>query len=61
MSKFLEKYPKSRHIPQILFQMGNSLKELGLKKDSKTIFNTLIKLYPKSGYSKKAKLFLKTL
>ncbi len=61
MSKFLEKYPKSRHIPQILFQMASSLKELNLKKDSKTLFKTLIKLYPKSGYSKKAKAVIKNL
>jgi len=61
MSKFLSKYPKSKHIPQILFQMANSLKQLGIKKDSKNLFRTLIKLYPKSGYSKKAKTILKTL
>jgi TolA-binding protein len=57
----LKKYPKSRHIPQILFQMGYSLKELGLKKDAKTIFKTLIKLYPNSGYSSKAKNIIKSL
>ncbi len=61
MSKFLAKYPKSRHISQILFQMANSLKNLGLKKDSKTLFKTLIKLYPRSGYSKKAKSIIKNL
>jgi len=61
LNSFLEKYPKSRHIPQILFQMGNSLKSLGLKKDSKTIFETLVKLYPKSGYSRQAKTILKKL
>lgn len=61
MSKFLERYPKSRHISQILFQMANSLKNLGLKKDSKTLFKTLIKLYPKSGYSKKASSIIKNL
>jgi len=61
LNNFLEKYPKSRHIPQVLFQMGNSLKSLGLNKDSKTIFKTLVKLYPKSGYSRQAKTILKKL
>jgi len=61
LNAFLKKYPKSRHIPQILFQMGYSLKELGLKKDAKTIFKTLIKLYPNSGYSSKAKNIIKSL
>lgn len=55
MNKFVNKFPKSKHIPQILFQMGVSLNKLNLKKDSKKIFDTLIKLFPNSSYSSKAK------
>ncbi len=54
MNKFVNKYPKSKHIPQILYQMGFSLKSLNHKKDAKKIFKTLIKLFPKSSYAKKA-------
>jgi len=61
LDKFLGKYPKSRHIPQVLFQMGNSLRKLDLIKDSRTVFKTLIKIYPKSGYSKQARVILKKL
>ncbi len=57
MNNFVNKFPQSKHIPQILFQMGVSLDKLKLKKDSKKIFNTLIKLFPKSSYANKAKTY----
>ncbi|MBN2694387.1 outer membrane protein assembly factor BamD [bacterium] len=58
MNTFIQKYPKSNHVPQILYQMGFSAKSLKLTADSIEIFKQLIKNFPSSSYSKKAKTVL---
>lgn len=59
MDSFLQKYPKSKHIPQILYQMGYAARALKLSSDAAELFRHLIKYYPKSSYASKAKELLK--
>jgi len=62
INDFLGKYPKSSHIPQVLFQMGICGKQLKIaKKDIQDIFNEIIKRYSKSPYAAKAKKELDTI
>ena len=52
---FLSEYPKSRHVPQALFYLGEAMQELGERKKQKVIWKELIKKYPKSPFAKRAK------
>ncbi|MDE0793906.1 MAG: tetratricopeptide repeat protein, partial [SAR324 cluster bacterium] len=52
---YLSEYPKSRHIPQALYFLGEALGKLGQQKKQKVLWQELIKKYPKSPFVKRAK------
>ena len=52
---FLREYPKSRHIPQALYFLGDAMGKLGQQKKQKVLWRELIKKYPKSPFAKRAK------
>lgn len=54
-SKFPEKFSKSKRMPEVLFRIGSSFEEMGMKDDSKTFYQELVEKFPKSPEAKKAK------
>ena len=52
---FLREYPKSRHIAQALYFLGDAMGKLGQQKKQKVLWKELIKKYPKSPFAKRAK------
>ena len=52
---YLSEYPKSRHIPQALYFLGEALGKLGQQKKQKVLWQELIKKYPKSPFVNLAK------
>ena len=52
---FLREYPKSRHTPQALYYLGQAMKDLGEVEKQKVLWKELIKNYPQSPLSKRAK------
>ena len=52
---FLREYPKSRHIAQALYFLGDAMRELGQQKKQKVLWQELTKKYPKSPFAKRAK------
>ena len=52
---FLRAYPKSRHTPQALYYLGQAMKDLGEVEKQKILWKELIKNYPQSPLSKRAK------
>ena len=52
---FLREYPKSRHIPQALYYLGEAMRKLGEKKKQKVLWKELINKYPKSPFANRAK------
>ena len=52
---YLSEYPKSRHIPQALYFLGEALGKLGQQKKQKVLWKELIKKYPKSPFVKLVK------
>ena len=52
---FLREYPKSRHIPQALYYLGEAMRKLGEKKKQKVLWKELINKFPKSSFANRAK------
>ena len=52
---FLREYPKSRHIPQALYYLGEAMRKLDEKKKQKVLWRELINKYPKSPFANRAK------
>ena len=52
---YLSEYPKSQHIPQALYFLGEALGKLGQQKKQKVLWQELKKKYPKSLFGKLAK------
>ena len=52
---FLREYPKSRHIPQALYYLGEAMQKLGEKKKQKVLWMELINKFPKSSFANRAK------
>ena len=52
---FLREYPKSRHIPQALYYLGEAMRKLGEEKKQKVLWKELINKYPKSPFANRAK------
>ena len=52
---FLREYPKSLHIPQALYYLGEAMRKLGEQKKQKVLWKELINKYPKSPFAKRAK------
>jgi TolA-binding protein len=52
---YLSEYPKSQHIPQALYFLGEALGNLGQQKKQKVLWQELIKKYPKSRFVKRTK------
>jgi TolA-binding protein len=52
---YLREYPKSRHIPQALYFLGEAMGKLGQQKKQKVLWQELTKKYPKSPFVKLAK------
>jgi len=52
---FLREYPKSLHIPQALYYLGEAMRKLGEQKKQKVLWMELINKYPKSPFAKRAK------
>ena len=52
---YLSEYPKSRHIPQALYYLGEALGKLGQQKKQKVLWKELTKKYPKSPFMNLAK------
>lgn len=58
-SKFPEKFPQSRRLPESLYKIGLSFEGLGMKEDARAFFQDLVDRFPKSDEAKKAKSKLK--
>ena len=52
---FLREYPKSRHIAQALYFLGDAMGKLGQQKKQKVLWKELTTKYPKSPFAKRAK------
>ncbi len=52
---FLREYPKSLHIPQALYYLGEAMRKLGEKKKQKVLWKELINKFPKSSFANRAK------
>ena len=52
---FLREYPKSRHIPQALYYLGEAMRKLGEEKKQKVLWKELINKFPKSSFANRAK------
>ena len=51
---FLREYPKSLHIPQALYDLGQAMKNLGEEEKQKILWKELIQNHPKSSFAKLA-------
>lgn len=58
-STIQEKFPKSKRVPTVLYQIGVSFEKMGLKSDGKAFFQELVDKYPRSTEAKKALLKLR--
>ena len=52
---FLREYPKSLHIPQALYYLGEAMRKLGEEKKQKVLWKELINKFPKSSFANRAK------
>ena len=52
---FLREYPKSLHIPQALYFLGEAMRKLGEQKKQNVLWKELINKYPKSPFARRAK------
>ena len=55
---FLREYPKSPQVPQALYYLGVAMEKLGEKKKQKVLLKDLIKKFPNSQFSLRAKQIL---
>ncbi len=58
-SKFPEKFPQSKSMPDALYKIGVSFEALGMKEDAKGFFQELVEKFPKNPLSKKVRSKLK--
>lgn len=59
LSKFTDKYAKSKRAPAALLKMGQSFELLGMKDDAKGFYQEILDKHPKAPEAKKAKAKLK--
>ncbi len=59
LSKFPEKYTRSKRMPAALLRIGQSFEALGMKEDAKGFYQELVEKYPKSAEAKKIKAKVK--
>ena len=52
---FLREYPKSSQVPQALYFLGEAMQDLGEQRKKRILWQDLIKNYPGSSFSKRAK------
>jgi TolA-binding protein len=57
--KFRELKPKDKKIPDVIYKIGVSFQELGMKDEAKTFYEELSSKYPNSIEAKRAKIRLK--
>ena len=55
-SKLVDRFPKSRYVPEVLLEMGKIYQKIGRFKEARVVLNRLIKRYPKSKLLKEAYL-----
>ncbi|NBY19359.1 outer membrane protein assembly factor BamD [bacterium] len=60
-SRFLKNFPKDAMVPNAIYRLAASLKEMGNGKDAKLFYEELIQRYPASPFAKKAKVDIKRL
>lgn len=59
LSKFPEKYTRSKRMPAALLKIGQSFEALGMKEDAKGFYQEVVEKYPKSPEAKKARAKVK--
>jgi len=57
---FLREYPKSRHVPQAMYFLGEAMEELGEEEKQKILWKELIQNYPESSLAKRTKKRLRS-
>ena len=57
---FLHEYPKSRHVPQAMYFLGEAMEELGEEEKQKILWKELIQNYPESSLAKRTKKRLRS-
>ena len=57
---FLREYPKSRHVPQAMYSLGEAMEELGEGEKQKILWKELIQNYPESSLAKRTKKRLRS-
>lgn len=60
-SRFLKNFPKDAMVPNAIYRLAASLKEMGNGKDAKLFYEELIQRYPNSPFAKKARVDIKRL
>ena len=57
---FLREFPKSRHVPQAMYFLGEAMEELGEEEKQKILWKELIQNYPESSLAKRTKKRLRS-